>query len=603
MSVVDTPTEDGLDRPPTDSKPLRPPFDHRRRVLTVLGLVSVAAIAWAWSRVGLSLAGLTEGWGAVGNLIGRMVPPRFSGLDRWIDAAIETFFMALLGTTIAVLLSFPLAFFAARNTTINGATRALARAVITATRAIPDLVFALIFVAAVGIGPLAGILALGLHSIGMIGKLFADAIEEIDEGPREAVLSTGSTRMQSLSTSVLPQVMPSFISTSLYRMDINVRTSVILGIVGAGGIGFELQAALRSLAYQRGLGIVTVIVVMVVVVEWLSAAMRRSLLGADSAALGFSAARKGRSLDVFRRHRVTHPDRLLVDPPVFGPAEARHDAEVDAVHAIDGAPAEFDHRSVTPPWDRERVKKAAFGLLVILGIGYAFVSVDIDPIELITAIPEIWSEAMRLVPPDFSTARDSIVKGLSETLAIGILATFFGTLLSIPIGLLAARNVSPSRWTYLGARYMLVLIRAIPELILAVIFVAAIGLGPIPGVMALSIGAVGFLAKLIADAVEQVADGPREAVVTTGATRTQEVATSVIPQAMPAFVSSALYMLDINIRASAIIGIVGAGGIGYLLSNSMRVREFETTGAIILSIFVIVFVIEQISGWVRKQII
>jgi phosphonate transport system permease protein len=603
MSVVDLPSDDELDQIPDDLSSLRPPFDRRRQVLTALVVVSVVAIVWAWFKVDLSIAGITQSWGDVVNLLERMFPPRYTNLGRWIDAAIETFFMALLGTTIAVVLSFPLAFLAARNTTINGFTRGLARAVITASRAIPDLVFALIFVAAVGIGPLAGILALALHSIGMIGKLFADAIEEIDEGPRDAVLSTGSTQMQALSTSVLPQVMPSFISTSLYRMDINVRTSVILGIVGAGGIGFELQAALRALAYPRGLGIVTVIIAMVVIVEWLSAMMRRSLLGADSAALGFSGKRRGRALATFRRHRTAHPDRMLVDPPVFGPAEARDDAAEDALAAIDDTPPEFDHRSLTPPWDRERIKKAAFALLVGFGIGYSFVAVDLDPIELLAAIPEIWSEAMRLVPPDFTTARDSLIQGLSETIAIGILATFFGTLMSIPLGLLAARNVSPARWTYLGARYLLVFIRAIPELILAVIFVAAIGLGPIGGVMALSIGAVGFLAKLLADAVEQVADGPREAVVTTGATRMQEVATSVIPQAMPAFVSSALYMLDINIRASVVVGIVGGGGIGFLLSNSMRVREFQTTGAIILSIFVIVFVIEQVSGWVRKQII
>src|SRR5690606_22972604 len=140
---------------------------------------------------------------------------------------VETFFMALLGTTMATILSLPLAFMAARNTTINAWTRGLARAVITLTRAIPDLVFAIIFVMSVGIGPLAGILALGLHSIGMIGKLFADAIEEIDEGSRDAVLATGATRIQAIATAVLPQVMPSFISTALYRLDINVRVSVI----------------------------------------------------------------------------------------------------------------------------------------------------------------------------------------------------------------------------------------------------------------------------------------------------------------------------------------------------------------------------------------
>lgn len=580
MSVLDAGPRPDLDAPPP--VPLRPPWDGRRRTLTALAVLSVVALVWAWREVGLTLEVLTSGWDSVANLLDRMFPPRFTSPRRWLDAAVETFFMAVLGTTIAVVLSFPLSFLAARNTTVNGATRAAARAVITLARAIPDLVFAIIFVMAVGIGPLAGILALGLHSIGMIGKLFADAIEEIDEGPREAVLSTGATRLQAIASSVLPQAMPSFISTALYRLDINVRVSVVLGIVGAGGIGFELQSALRSLAYQRGLAIVSIIVVMVVAVEWLSAAMRRSLLGADSAALGFSGNRSGRSLQLFRRHRITDPEQALVDPPISGPG---------------------DSRPLAPPWDRERFKKAAYGLLVAAAIAGAFVSVELDPIELVTSVPAMLEQVARMFPPDFTTARSSIVQGMTETMAIAIVSTFIGTILSVPVALLAARNVSPNRFTYLAARYFLVFVRAVPELILAVIFVAAIGLGPVGGTLAMSIGAVGFLGKLLADAIEQVADGPREAVLTTGAGRLQEVATSVVPQAMPSFISSTLYMLDINIRTSTIVGIVGGGGIGFVLNNSMRVRQFGTTGAIVLTIFVVVFAIEQLSGWVRKQLI
>lgn len=601
MSLLDAPPRPETEAP-VAATPLRPPWDTRRWTLTGLSVVALVSVVWGWQRVGLSPSVLSSGWDSVGALLDRMLPPRYTTPGRWIDAAVETFFMALLGTTIAVALSFPLSFLAARNTTINGWTRGLARAVITMTRAIPDLVFAIIFVMSVGIGPLAGILALGLHSIGMIGKLFADAIEEIDEGPREAVLSTGATRIQAIASAVLPQVMPSFISTALYRLDINVRVSVILGIVGAGGIGFELQGALRSLAYPRGMAIVTIIIAMVILVEWLSAAMRRSLLGADSASLGFSGGRRGRSLKLYRRHRITNPEHMLVDPPVFGPAEAREDAEAEAIATLD-PPPDFDHRSLTPPWDRERLKKAGYGLLTVAALVGAFVSVELAPLEVLGAVPGMWEEVSRMIPPDFTTARQGIIDGMVETLAIAVVATFLGTLLSVPVALLAARNVSPNRYVYLATRNFLVLVRAIPELILAVIFVAAIGLGPVGGTLAMTIGAVGFLAKLLADAIEQVADGPREAVLTTGAGRLQEVMTSVVPQAMPAFISSTLYMLDINIRTSTIVGIVGGGGIGVLLSNSMRVREFGTTGAIVLTIFVVVFAIEQLSGWVRKQLI
>lgn len=595
MAVVEAPSPEAAPKPPAPDSHIRPPWTSQRVLLTALVAVGAIATVWGWNRIGLSLATFTEGWDDMGRLLDRMLPPRYTTVGRWVGLAVETFFMALMGTTIATALSFPLAFLAARNTTVNPFAYRASRAVITMARAIPDLIFAIIFVSAVGIGPLAGVLALGLHSIGMIAKLFADAIEEINEVPRDAVLSTGATRIQSLSTAVLPQVMPSFTSVALYRLDINVRVSVVLGIVGAGGIGFELQAALRSLVYDRGLAIVTVIMAMVVLVEWLSAVMRRSLLGADSAAVSFGQPRRGGALASLRRHRIAEPELAAAVPlPTGGP---------DAVTEDDGPAPEFDHRALTPPWTADRVRRFGYGALVLVGIAASFVSVDVSPLELLTSLPDAWRASSALFPPDFSTAFDGIVEGMVETVAIGIVATCFGTILSIPVGLLAARNVSPNRMTYLVARGFLVFVRSVPELILAVLFVAALGLGPVPGVIALTIGAVGFMAKLVADAIEQVDAGPREAVLSTGATRLQETFTSVIPQAMPSLISSTLYLLDINIRTSTILGIVGGGGIGFLLQNSTRVRAFETTGAIILSIFLVVLVIEQLSGWVRKQLI
>jgi phosphonate transport system permease protein len=148
-----------------------------------------------------------------------------------------------------------------------------------------------------------------------------------------------------------------------------------------------------------------------------------------------------------------------------------------------------------------------------------------------------------------------------------------------------------------------VIIRGIPELILAIIFVAAIGLGPVAGIFALSIGTAGFLAKLIADSVEEIEPAPREAITATGATRLQELFTSVLPQVMPALIGQLLYTFDINIRSSAILGIVGGGGIGFLLFNSMKVLAFDTTAAIIVAIFVVVYAIELLAGYVRKQVI
>jgi phosphonate transport system permease protein len=156
---------------------------------------------------------------------------------------------------------------------------------------------------------------------------------------------------------------------------------------------------------------------------------------------------------------------------------------------------------------------------------------------------------------------------------------------------------------YYFGRTLLVMNRALPDLIIAVLFVSAVGLGPFPGVMALSIGTVGFATKLLADSIEEVRQGPRDAVLAAGTTRLQEAVTGVTPQAMPAFVSTALYIVDINIRSSTILGIVGAGGIGFSLIQATRTLNWELVGGILIMVFAMVYVIERLSGWVRTQLL
>ena len=559
---------------------ISPPWDRRRVALTTVALAGAVAVLWAWRHLGMSFAGIIDGAEAVSNLLGRMLPPRFSNVDRTIELAIETFFIALLGTTIAVVLSVPVAVLAATNTTTGRLAQATARGLIAVCRAIPDLVFAFIFVRALGLGVLPGVMAVALHSVGMIGKLFADAIEQIDEGPRDAVRSTGGGRLQDLATAVFPQVQPAWIGTFLYRLDINVRTSVVLGLVGAGGIGFALQATLRGLAYDEALGIVIVIAVMVIGVELFSTAMRRSILG-DGGMVTTGRARLGRRLlDAVWRERQG--------------ADLAHQGALNA----------FDRQSVRPPWTGERRVRSFYVAMLLAMIAYAFVSTDLSPLEVVTGVPDMVDIAGRMVPPSLGGLEVSdVLEPMLVTVAVGLVATVLATVFAIPIGLLAARNVAPFRWVATATRVGLVGWRAVPELILAVIFVAAIGLGPVGGVLALAIGSIPFLAKLVADAVEEIDPGPREAVLATGATRLQEVATSVVPQAFPALVGSVLYLFDVNIRSSTILGIVGGGGIGFLLLNSMRVLQFDVTGAILILIFVTIYAIEQLSGRVRRLLL
>ena len=189
-----------------------------------------------------------------------------------------------------------------------------------------------------------------------------------------------------------------------------------------------------------------------------------------------------------------------------------------------------------------------------------------------------------------------------ETVAIGFGATGLALLFALPTAFLAAGNLV-ARWISLPARILILLVRAIPELIVAVIFVAALGLGPKPGVLALAIGIYGFGTKLFADALEEVAEGPRDGVRATGASWLQGMSTSVLPQAMPSIVGNSLYMLDVSIRASTVLGIVGAGGIGFALLQGMKLLRWEMVGGLLICVFIIVYAIELLSSWIRKQLL
>lgn len=549
--------------PKLTPKPTKPTIVTRSTV----GAFSLLAI-WAWIFVDMDLFRVVGGIGDIANLVDYMLPANFDMLDRAIALTLETFWMAVLGTFLALVMSVPLAFMAARNTTPHPAVYAVARGIIVFTRAVPDLVFALVLVRALSIGPLPGILALAFHSIGMIGKLLADAIEQTEKQPREAVTSVGATSIQTIVTTIIPQITPAFISIALFRLDINLRSSTVLGLVGAGGVGLLLKETLGQLAYSEALGVVSVIFIFILFMEILSALVRSAILGAEAASLP-----GGRKVLSIFKPRDTKPKVLKPNAKIL------------------------------QPWTKRRVMTNFYGYFFVSLVIAGFVAVQVDFFKLLFSSVDIFIFIGRMIPPDFVTAGPQIIDGMVETMAIAAVSTVLGAILSVPLGFLAAVNVSVNKLVYGFTRVLLVIIRGIPELILAIIFVAAMGLGPVPGIFALSIGTAGFLAKLLADSIEEIDPAPREAVTATGASRMQELFVSVVPQVMPALIGQLLYTFDINIRSSAILGIVGGGGIGFLLFNSMKVLAFDTTAAIILAIFVVVYAIEILAGYVRKQVI
>jgi phosphonate transport system permease protein len=241
------------------------------QTLLVLGIVG-ACLAHA----GLFDAErLAEGGPALLSLLGEMTPPDFGNLAAWGKPLLDTLAMSVAGTALAVALSLPLGFLAAANATPHPLVHRLARGLLNMLRSVPELVMGIVFVAAVGFGALPGVLALGLHSVGMVGKFFAEAVEHCDPKAVEAVRASGASRMQVILHAMLPQVLPQMADIVVYRWEYNFRASTVMGMVGAGGIGFELMASLRVMQYQEVSAILLVILVMVTAVDALGSLLRR----------------------------------------------------------------------------------------------------------------------------------------------------------------------------------------------------------------------------------------------------------------------------------------------------------------------------------------
>ncbi|MGD0265722.1 MAG: phosphonate ABC transporter, permease protein PhnE [Candidatus Methylomirabilota bacterium] len=242
-----------------------------------LGLAVLAIYGWFLAATEVSLPRFLRGIPWMADFVRRMVPPDLSVLSSAVVGALQTLQIAVVGTTVAALLALPLGFLSARNV----APASLfypARALLNFFRSIDTMVYALFFVASVGLGPFPGVLAVVTYTVMTLAKLYSEAIEGIEPGPVEAIAATGANRLQVLRFGVLPQVLPLFASYILYRLETNIRAATILGFVGAGGIGFYIQTYLRMINYPAASAVLLVLVTMVMGVDFASSRLRARIV-------------------------------------------------------------------------------------------------------------------------------------------------------------------------------------------------------------------------------------------------------------------------------------------------------------------------------------
>ncbi|MBB3713325.1 phosphonate transport system permease protein [Limimaricola variabilis] len=254
-------------------------FTLKQRLQRYAVFVACAlAIGWAISSIEVIWAWVWDAPSQMGDLFGRMIPPDPSNLGAILRVLWETVNIATIATAFAVILSLPVAWLAAQNTTPNRATLWIGRFILVSSRSINTIIWALLFVAIFGPGIVAGIVAIMFRSIGFVGKLLGEAIEEIDKRPVEALEATGASRLKVIAYAIVPQVMPTFWAVSILRWDINLRESTVLGLVGAGGIGIILQGAIDTFNWREAATVLLAILGLVILGEIVSAWLRRRIL-------------------------------------------------------------------------------------------------------------------------------------------------------------------------------------------------------------------------------------------------------------------------------------------------------------------------------------
>ncbi|MFC7859539.1 phosphonate ABC transporter, permease protein PhnE [Arthrobacter koreensis] len=531
-----------------------PPGSKRPRVsAATLGIplaylaVTVFGVWW----IDIRPAAVAAGFGDIARLLERMVPPTTGPVSDLLTLALETLWIAIAGTGLATIASVFLAAAASRHFTGPKLVRWLAQGIIIVTRAVPSLIFAILFVRIFGLGPLAGGLAIAVHSIGMIGKMMADVFEEQSPSPREAIASVGASRLQNFVSTTLTRALPAVTSLVIYRLDINVRASAVLGLVGAGGIGVALQTAIGSLNYRRAAGIILVIVALLLILELVAYLVQRAVA----------------------EHADEHTQSQL--------------------HVAGSTPA-------APGWNRLRVLRSAAAASAVILFLYSLSQLSLN----LSRLGQAWNNALALlsgfVPPVFT---EEILLGIFESVIMAFTATFFGVLVGLVIAVLSTRHLVRFEPLSLALRGIVVFMRGIPDIVYALIFVAALGLGPFAGFLALSISCTALASKFFTDSLQNIDPAPLRALEATGAGRIQVFVSGVWPQFVPSFIGNSLFTSDLALRESAVLGIVGAGGIGFLLDESVATLHYQQTAGILIGLIVVVVALESVARWARRKVI
>ncbi len=504
---------------------------------------TLAAIIGSVKEVRPSKLEISLGWAKAGTRVNRFVG----------GSLLETIAMGLMATLFSTILAIPVSFLAAHNimSRVPGGNVVyyIARLFLNIVRAVDPVVWGLLIIVWVGLGSFAGVIALTIHSVAALGKLFSEEIEHIDPGPVEAVTASGANLVQVLRFAVIPQITSPFLAYSLLRWDINMRAATVVGFVAGGGMGFFVVETIRLGAYQVYATALWSIAVVIILVDAISSSWRA---------------------------------RILADRP---------------------PETEAKHRST---WVKIRT-----GIYVLLGVAafiYCWNLSHISLSDFFQPAPTLGNILSDFVHIDLGQeALPQIIQQLLITVFQAMLATTLGAIVALPFSFLAARNLTGrskfSAWVFYLTRGLFNVLRSIEALLYASIFVVWVGIGPFAGMMALAITTFGLIGKLFSEAIEEIDPGPIEAVTATGSNPLQVIDYAILPQIVPPFVSYLIYQWDINVRMATIIGFAGGGGIGLILNTFFGMLSYHKAGTVVLFIVIVVALMDFASAKLREQLV
>ncbi len=561
-----------------------------RRLTAAIAFSVVLILCWRFAEIRPTAFFEPGAAAGVWKFVRALFPPDLSPSFLRIVAAatLQTLAIAIAGTALSVVIGLPLAFLAtptlwqrgvlvagdppsAARFFLSGVSR-VTRALFGFLRAVPDLMWGLLFVVAVGLGSVAGTLALAVSYGGVLGRVYADVFEDVDPRALEALHGVGATRFQVFLRAIWPQAVPSVTGYTIYSFECCVRAASVLGFIGAGGIGYEINLSMRMFNYGEVLTLVTSLLVLVAGTDAVSRFVRRRLNANVPAA--------------FLARREIRGARILFRRPI---------------------------------WSR-RSPSGIVTFTALLVVGWSFYATGFFSSGLLDlGLP---SRVVRLVgemfPPDLDLDfLRSLLFPLLQTIGISVIGTLMGIVISVGLSLPAASTLifsdrdsagrrswfgQATRWAiYFSARLMLNVLRSIPELVWVLVCIIAVGLGPFAGTLAIGLHTGGVLGKLYAETLEEVPSRPIEALRANGARSLQILVWGIWPLLRPTLISYTVLRWETNLRVSTILGLVGGGGLGQAIFNNIQLGFYQRIAVLIAIIYALVLTTNWIGDRMRRR--